>query len=144
VDRIRLEIIIQERRKIEKFELDPNMSVRETVAFVERSKYQGANWDPQNPLPHEYTINNELFFITNANANDSGNQQPVKMEFDRTIASYRLKASVCLISDPRSPNVFAIKTNLILGSINLTTSTFGDYHLEKSSHSIKCSDYHSI
>ena len=82
-----------EQGKTETFGLDPLLKVKEAILFLESTNFTGCTYSLQHKHTNAHlTPNHELYLL--ANGKDSENVQVnhcLKLDFDRTLQSYRLK-----------------------------------------------------
>ena len=79
-----------ETNQIASFGLDPLLSVKEAINFIEHCKFRSTQYNIQTRAPENVTPNHDMFLVTNS----SNAQGGVKMDYNRTLASYRLKPEV--------------------------------------------------
>ena len=94
-------IKIEETNEVVAFGLDPLLTIRETILFIEHSNFKSNIYNIQTRPPStSQTPNHELTLITNNNINNSSStnlSNGIKMEYDRTLQSYRMKGEDLLV-----------------------------------------------
>ena len=87
---------IGESKGCEVFRLDPLLTVREAISFIEHSNFKSNVYNVQTRPPTSQTPNHELTLYTNS-VSSYNLLNGIKLEYDRTVQSYRLTESDLLV-----------------------------------------------
>ena len=91
--------IRDEGKQNEPFRLDPLLTVKETILFVEHSNLKANTYSIQTRPPPSLQPNHEITLYTNS-SNSTSLSNGIKLEYDRTLQSYRLTSEDLLVLSP--------------------------------------------
>ena len=92
----KIHIESMDTRKKVIFGLDPLMTVKDTAIFVEYKKFVSCDYSIQTrpPSSENITPEHDIYLITNTTLEHIP-KNGIRLEYERTLSSYRLKPQVC-------------------------------------------------